>query len=373
MSVRRFVTCIATLAVLGGLLAAPSALAVSRPGSTVKTVGTVVWLTKSQAVKIGTAHSDGSMTAVSTIGPLTTPTGKQRVQISDLVASGDGHWVAWSEALLSHGGDLLKNVLAISQEPSGNTFHLTTQQAPIGFAGDSLVTFAGTTKRLDLQPTPHFVPVHSEFPVGTYAHGVIDTKTLSAPKGPSQTWRLRLTSFGGAHATLHNYVLAPTNYRNPDAAWTSADGKHVVVERGNHQDFGGLGPSSLADEFSLSGKHHRATLGHYGTDHAAWRIASVSFAGASDSVWAVWERLTKTGATGVVTHHGHGTWAPIVAHGIAVAGNAEGYVIAQAGKFVQINHFAEGFNTVPTQPATLRHGLSVVPMQAEGSAFAWVA
>jgi hypothetical protein len=182
-----------------------------------------------------------------------------------------------------------------------------------------------------------------------------------------------LTSFGGTHTVLHGYVLAPTDYRAPDAAWTSPDGKHAVVERGNHQDFGGLGPSSLADEFHLTGTHARTQLGHYGTAKDAWRVGGVGFSGSSDSVWAMWERLTTTGATSVVARHGHSGWKPVASKGIAVAGNEHGDVIVQSGRWVPVSPDVQGYEPLPTGHAMLMHGSSSVSLDAEGSVFDWIA
>lgn len=379
MHIRRVAMYSVAALVLGGVLTAPSALAASRhparPSPAAKTVGHIAFLTKQQTVKIATVAANGTTSGVKRIGPVSLITPKQTLQVFDLMASGDGEWVAWQEQILTKHPFNEKTVLVLRQSSSGTMWHLTTGQAPVGFAKDQLVTSDGSeTRRLDLQPTAHLVKVNDhQFPLAAYSHGVIDTDSLRAPSGPSTTEALRLTTFGGSHTTLHEYVLAPTDYRYPDAAWVSGDGKHVVVERGNHQDFGGLGPSSLADEFRLGGGHARSPLGHYGTAKDAWRIASVGYAGSTDAVWAVWERATKTGATSIVADHVHGTWAPVTTHGIAVAGSHKGYVISQPGKFVSDSVNEEVFDIVPTSHAKLIHGSTTVSLDAEGSAFVWIA
>lgn len=382
MRVARLSVVAVTTAVVGGLVSAP--LAFGSPGThrahpatppRVSTVGRIAYLTKQGVMKTATVTSDGTTSSVHTIGPITKTTGSQTVRISGVVASGNGHWLAWTEDLLSHGGSLLRSTLVVVHEPAGTVYHLKSGQFPVGFAGNRLVTYAGTTKRLVLTPKPHLVKVHdSAFPLAAYAHGVIDTKTVNAPAGPSQTWEVRLTSFSGSHTVLHRYVLAPTNYRDPaNPAYVSGDGKRVVIERGNHQDFGGLGPSSLADEFRLTGSHARSTLGHYGTAKAAWRIGGVAFSGSSDSVWTMWERLTKTGATSVVARHGSSGWNLVDAHGIAVAGNATGDVIIQSGNWISASKVVQDFEPVPTGNASLRDGAGTVTLDASGTFFAFIA
>jgi hypothetical protein len=382
MRMRRIITCSMSAIAIGSLLTAPSAFAGVRdsthPGVASPTIGRIAYLTKADAVKLAEVHANGGTSSVETIGPITPVAAKQTIQVLDLMASGDGTQIAWQEQVLKHikGGMLtVKTVLVEYDVVDGLDVHLTTEQAPVGFAAaDQLVTSNGdSTKRLVRKPTPHLIAVKgSQFPLAAYSAGVIDTADLQAPPGPRQTEQLRLTTFAGAHTVLHNYVLAPTDYRFLDAAWVSGDGKHFVVERGNHQDFGGLGPSSLADEYALSGGHARSQLGHFGTLAAQWRVASVSYAGSSDAVWAVWERGTPAGATSVVAVHEGGKWVAVTDHGIAVAGNSSGYVISQPGKFVSIGSDAPAFNLVPTRHALLRHGGTSRALNAEGSAFVWV-
>ncbi|HTW19709.1 MAG TPA: hypothetical protein VME70_05785 [Mycobacteriales bacterium] len=381
MRVARLSTAGVATVVVSGMLAAPLAFGVSgthraHPASTprVSTVGRIAYLTKQGVLKTATVRSDGTTSSVKKLGPITKASGKQTVRLSDVVVSGNGHWIAWNEELLSHGGALLHASLVDVHEPAGTAYQVKSLQEPVGFAGSRLVTYSGSTKRLVLTPKPHLVKVDdSGLPLATYAHGVIDSKALEAPKGPSQTWEVRLTSFAGSHVVLHRYVLSPTDFRYPDLAWVSGDGKRVVVERGNHQDFGGLGPSSLADEFHLTAPHSRATLGHYGTDKAAWRIGGVAFAGSSNSVWAMWERLTTTGATSVVARYKSGAWKLEEAHGVAVAANAHGDVITQPGKWVNPSKVEEEFEPVPSGDARLRDGAGTVTLHASGSFFAFIA
>jgi hypothetical protein len=363
---------------LGALIAAPAAVAASprapHAHPRIPIAGHIAYVTKDQKVDIAEVLSDGTAFDIQQVGPVTSVTSKQTLTIFDLVASGDGDWIAWVEQVLSKHPFTVKTVLVLRQESSGTIWHLNTDQAPVGFADDQLVTESGdSAKRLDLQPTAHLVKIKGgQFPMAAYPDGVIDTKNYQAPHGPKQTWQLRLTSFKGVNTKLHNYVLGPTDYRYPDEAWVSSDNKHFVVELGNHQDFGGLGPSSLTDEYSLTGSHTRSRLGHYGSNAAQWRVAGVSFAGASDAVWAVWERATKHGATSVLAERAHGTWTLVTNHGIAVAGNAAGYVISQPGKYVVVDKDDDGMAPVPTGDAKLISGSTTLTTNVEGSAFVWV-
>jgi hypothetical protein len=383
MRISRLAICSVAAVAVGGLLTGPAAVAASRQPArpdpmVVGIAGNIAYLTSQQTVKIATVHTNGTTAGVQTVGPITALTGKQTMQIFDLTASGDGQWLAWQENVfkpVAGGVEPVKTVLVLREQSNGAIVHLDTDQAPLGFAKDQLVTSnADTTERLDLEPTPHLVKVvDHQFPMAAYSKGVIDTHAVRSPPGPSTTEQLRLTTFAGAHTILHNYVLAPTNYRGPDAAWVSSDADHVVIERGNHQDFGGLGPSSLADEFSLTGGHKRTMLGHYGTSKAQWRIADVSYAGHKDAVWAAWERATSTGADTLVAWFNGHRWVAVAHHAIVVAGAPTGWVVIQPGKYVSTSKDEEIFKTVPTRHALLRTGSTTVSLNAEGTSFVWIA
>jgi hypothetical protein len=379
MRISRVATYSAALIALGGLVTVPAAIAASqhpaRPSAASPVIGHIGYLS-GEKVKIATVHANGKTSGVATVGPVTKVKSPHHVQIFDLIASSDGAWMSWQEIVFAHNGDEIGTArLVLRQQSTGKIHRFMTEQSPVGFSSDQLITFDGNSvRRLDLTPSPHFVKEFSDiFPLAAYAHGVVETDNSSAPKGLDQTWKVELHSFAGAHAVLHSYVLGPTTYSIPDQAWVSNDGKHVVIERGDHTDFGGLGPSSLADEFRLTGSHKRNGLGHYGTAGAKWRVASVSFAGPKDQVWAEWERETAHGAVSVVAVRRDGTWAPVTNHGIAVAGNRAGYVITQPGKWVSVGTDSPVFDTVPTSQAKLRHGSTVRTLRAEGSVFVWIA
>ena len=384
MRTARLVTYLCAAIALGGMLSAPVAAASPSPGlppelgagSTV--IGHLAFIANNQQVMEVEVEANGDTLGPHTVGPVT-PIGSGTTQVFDLMASGDGKWLAWEEQTVTKKPFRVRTVLVLRRQSTGHTIHLSTGQAPLGFAGDRLVTSSGTsTRRLVLTPSPRLVKVpvaRTAFPLAAYRHGVVEDNSLLAPPGPKlRTDQLALSSFGGKHRVLHNYVLSPTNYRDVDAAWVSGDGRRLVVERGNHQDFDGLGPSSLADAFRLTGHHARSTLGHYGSAKAMWRVGGVSFAGHTDQVWAMWERGTRTGATSVVAVRRHGMWARVANRGIAVAGNHAGDVVVQAGKFVSVGSGgAPEFRTVATGHAMLHHGTKTVALKLAGTAFAWVA
>ena len=60
-----------------------------------------------------------------------------------------------------------------------------------------------------------------------------------------------------------------------------------------------------------------------------------------------------------------------MSHGIAVAGNRDGYVVVQPGKYV---FASDGLRVsrVPTSDALLLHDTSTRVLGIEGSQFAWV-
>jgi len=380
MSPRRGAAYLSSAVVVAGLLTSPVALAAPHDGTppTVKSViGHLAYLTKHGLVKVSAVHGSGHTSKPTRIGPVTKVTGNRRVQISFFVASGDGDWIAWQEYVTKPNGDPAgpTPMVVLRDLKHKQLFQLKTGSYPVGFAGDQLVTAGNHASSVDLQPTPHLVPVPGKvYPTSAYPGGVVDVKPLSSPPGPKSTERLRLNSFTGTHTTLHNYVLARNDPRLPEQTFTSGDGKYLIVERGDHTDFGGVGPSSLVDEFALDGSRTRTTLGHFGTAKAAWRVGGVSFAWPSDEVWAVWERATKHGAASAIAVDQNGFWRQILAHGIAVAGTRDGYVVAQPGKYVFGGADGLEVTRVPTGDAVLIHGKSNPKVLGiEGSEFAWVA
>jgi hypothetical protein len=224
--------------------------------------------------------------------------------------------------------------LVLRHQTSGVVRTVRTHRFPIGFAGDRLLTFNRNVSRVVVGSALQFVRVAGSFPLTAYQHGVVDEQTNSGDTAE----RLMLTSFSGHQTLLHRYTdVGSPDFRETSQAWASPDGKKLVVERGDHQDFGGLGPSSVVDEFDLHGSHARTALGHVGALHAEWRVGDVTFRGPNDQVWAVWHRLARHGVRTVLAHVKHGHWVINDRHVIDAAANGAGYLLVQPGTYVLQN------------------------------------
>jgi hypothetical protein len=381
VNLRRVAPYAVPVVLLAGLLTSQSAAAGARPtvhSVSSTAIGELAYLTKGQQVRIATVSATGAISNLLIVGPVTKPAAKDKVQISNLMSSGDGAWLAWEENVVKpakHGTLFLRSVLVLRNQ-DGVIDHLKTEQAPIGFTGDTLVTTdTATTDWVDTQPTIHLVKIENNpFSLTAAPQGVVDTAVLKAPPGPDITIRLRLTTFSRAHTVLHDYVLGSHTTNLPDAGWVSGDGKHLVIERGDHTDFGGVGNSSQADEFSLSGGISRHPLGHFGTAKAQWRLGSVSFQGSADTVWGEWYRLGHGGVKSVIANYNGGKWHQAVDQGIAVAANHNGYVVAQSGKWVSIGTDIPDYKTVPVgDPVLLHAGSPTAVIKTPGTEFAWLA
>jgi hypothetical protein len=339
-------------------------------------IGYLAYVTPGSKVKVVSVARSGNTTHAVHIGPIAKVSGKKFVDVSDLVASGDGDWVAWQELVEkpSHGEtELVSSALVLRNLTDGSVVDVDTSQTPVGFSGDQLVTEGGHAHLLDLYPSPHFEAINdSQYALAAYPDGVVDTITKAAPPGPDDTVKLRLTAFDGTHTVLHRYVLDPSNTRIPDRAWVSGDGTKLLVERGDHTDFGGVGPSSLADQYALDNGDKRKTLGHFGSDKDGWRMGSATFAWSGDQPWALWQRATKHGAKGDVAVHEHGKWVRIVKGGIAAVGDSDGYVIAQPGTYVPVNAAGNDFEGAPDGDALMTALPFGRVLGIEGTAFAWV-
>lgn len=269
-----------------------------------------------------------------------------------VVASPDGRWLAWTQAR-----DNKRPLLYLRDFVAGTTTTVATNKTPAGFAGDTLLVTFNRTFKTVLRPKPQFVPVpHAGLALNGYAHGAIHVKT--SRHGTSGT--LELTSFGGATSRLHQYTdfSAPT-YRDVDAAYVSSDQRRLLIERGNHQDFSGLGPCSLADEFSLTGHHHRTPLGHFGSKARVWRIATAAFRGPSDQPYVAWEAQTRSGVPAVVARWSGGRWHRVAGDTISVAADTRGDLLLQPGTYTRPHspHNRSDYPApYPTAAATLRLG-----------------
>jgi hypothetical protein len=358
----------ASLSVLAAPASLPAVAGASHAPARPPVIGHLAYLTNGGAIDMVDVRKNRALTGKQRIGPLQHSTTAHPVTISNFVASGDGNWVAWQEARTTT-KSRFSTTLVLRNQTSGQVHSVVTHQAPVGFAGDRLLTNDRHVNRLVLTPAPHFVRVAGNFPITTYAHGVVDAHFNSNDTAA----RLRLTSIGGKHTVLHRYTdVGPPDFREISQGWVSSDGKHLVVERGDHQDFGGLGPSSVVDEFNLHGHHARTPLGHVGALHAEWRLGDVAFRGPKDHVWAVWHRVAQHGVRTALAHIVAGKWVISDHHDIDVAANLAGYLVVQPGKYVLQNPNDDFFARRATS------GAAVVLRQAarfssiKGTQYFWV-
>jgi hypothetical protein len=333
-----------------------------------KVIGHLAYLTNSFKLDLVSVRANGATSSPKRLAPTLASTKTNQTIVGQVVASPDGRWLAWTEFRPSDS----KPLLVLRQNSTGKETKLRTSESPVGFAGDTLITEFNATQRLVLTPHPHFVLVHhGRSPLTGYPGGVVN-ETLSNDTKDS---KLLLTTFAGHHTTLHRYTDAgPKTYRLADQAWVSGDGKHLAIERGNHQDFDGLGRSSLVDEFSLHGSHTRHTLGTYSHTAAgsSWRVADLAYVGTKDRVWVAWERATAKHTVALVASYSGGKWHLQRAKAITVAGNRAGNVVIQPGKYIK-GKAPEGFPTAhATSDALLRHGSKTSKLGVKGVQFFWV-
>jgi hypothetical protein len=370
----RFRLVVPALGVLGlssalALVGVPAATARTAPAAVASPIiGHLAYLTNSNVLDEVSVAADGSTSPPERLAPTLTSTKENPVMLGEVLASPNGHWLAWTEF---RSGDS-KPLVVVRRTSTGAETKLRTSESPVGFAGNSLLTIFNATQRLVLSPHPHFVLVpHGRDAITGYPGGVVNQRLTHQTKDS----RLMLTTFAGHHITLHRYTDAGApDYRTPDAGWVSGDRKHLLIERGNHQDFDGLGPSSLVDEFSLHGSHARHTLGTYSSApvNSSWRVSTATYVGSHDHVWAAWTRATGARAVTLVASYSGGAWHLRHSHAITVAGNHAGDVVIQPGKYVK-GKAPEGFPQAhATTDALLLHGSKTATLGVKGVQFFWV-
>jgi hypothetical protein len=358
-----------------GVLVGPAGLPAAAGTSTVTTaparavsVGHLAFLTNGGAIDLVNVLANKRIVGKVQIGPVQPSTTAHPVTIDSIVASGDGRWLAWQENRTASASRFTAT-LVLRNQVSGVTRTVRTHQFPIGFAGDRLLVFNRHVARVVVGSPLTFVRVVGRIPLTAYRHGVVDMHVNSSDSAE----RLLLTSTSGHRTVLHRYTdIGPPDYRETSQAWVSQDGKKLVVERGDHQDFGGLGPSSVVDEFNLHGSHARTTLGHVGGLHAEWRLGDVAFRGANDQVWAVWHRLARHGVRTALTHVVHGHWVRNDQPDIDVAANRAGYLLVQPGKYVLQNPNDNFYASHATGHAFVVHHQAARFSGIRGTQFFWV-
>jgi hypothetical protein len=226
-----------------------SAIASGKPGH-------LAYVTADNQVESAGISVSGNAVGVTTLGPVTTVSARHRVLIQSFVGAGNGNWLAWQEVVAKHNGTPTSATptLVLREIDPSNTYRLKTDNVPVGFTGNRLLTYGAHTDVVELTPTVHLRQLAvSGYPLAPAPDGVVSVKSLSSPPGPSTTEQLRVTRLDGSAQLLHNYVLSPKATALPDRAYTSPDQRRLVVELGDHTDFGGVGPSSIVDTYPLSG------------------------------------------------------------------------------------------------------------------------
>jgi hypothetical protein len=333
-------------------------------------IGHLAYQTNSGAIDTVDVHADGSTSDRMKVGPVQASTTAHPVSIVSFVASGDGRWMAWQETRTTTASHF-STTLVLRNQVSGAVHTARSAKFPVGFAGDSLLTFNDRhVFRVVLAPSLHFVRVAGGFPITAYRHGVVDSRV----NDNDTVEQLRLTSLSGHHTVLHRYTdIGSPDFRETSQAWVSDDGDRLVVERGDHQDFGGLGPSSVADEFDLHGSHARTALGHFGALHGEWRLGDVGFRGPSDAVWAAWHALGRHGVRTVIAHVSNGHWVTFMSGAIDVAASQTGNLVVQPGRYRLQNADDNFYARHATHLARLvHHGLSSPLKGVKGTQFFWV-
>jgi hypothetical protein len=331
-------------------------------------VGHLAFLTNRGTMDLANVLADRKVVGTVQIGPVQPSTSAHRVTIDSPVASGDGKWLAWQENRATS-QSRFSSTLVLRNQASGRVRTVRTHSFPVGFAGDRLLTFNRHVTRVVVGSPLRFVRVAGSFPLTAYRNGVVDQRTNSGDTAA----RLLLTSLSGHRTVLHRYTdVGSPDFRELSQAWVSPDGQKLVVERGDHQDFGGLGPSSVADEFDLHGSHARTALGHVGGLHAEWRLGDVTFRGPNDQAWAVWHRLARHGVSTLLAHVKHGHWVVDDGHDIDVAANRAGYLLVQPGKYVLANPNDNFYVRHATHDGFVVHHQAARLSGVRGTQFFWV-
>lgn len=340
--------------------------------------GQLAYVTASGQLDLVGVMSDGSTSGAPVqIGPVTKVAAPKYVEVSDVVVSADEHWMAWSETIdkpnKRYGKVEVGGRTVVRDNVDGTITTLGNSVYPLGFSGHTLVSIGGYTERLVMTPKPHYVRLPGNaYAVATYSKGVVDV--ASRGDGRVDRENLRLTTFSGHHTLLHRYVIG-RDYRNVTANIdaVSPDGKKLLVERGNHQDFDGIGPSSDFDEYTLAPGYPRRQLGHYGTNAADWRLQTATFVGPNDEAWLALHDYGKT-VRGVVVRAVDGRLHLVASNAITVAGSPLGYAVVQPGKWVLDKQSPdEDFNPVPTADAQLWFDdKEIGPIDIQGSELSWV-
>lgn len=345
---------------------------------TTPVAGVLLYISADGVVDVTTVNASGATSPPEPVGPLTAPTGTQKVTVNDLVASGDGRWAAWSELITSDTPTADDGGLLVARDnDNGLTYRMRSTAEPVGFVGHRLIASNGVNAfKLLLTPSPHLVSLHEKQRVlSTYKRGLVDDVVTFPKKQNTSRYyeHVRLKTLGGHKRVLHTYTDGGKKLRSVELSTTSGDSKHLLIERGDHTDFGGTGPSSAVDELSLTSARHLRHLGHYGSASSRWRTWTESYVGPDDHVWVTWYRVHARGVRSIVTRFTHGRWELVAKRAVTAVGNPSGYVVVQPGQFTLVaNSVANQHVPTPTGSAVLVHHGHEHALAIQGSAFVWI-
>jgi hypothetical protein len=341
-------------------------------------VGRIAFVSRANRVEVVRVRANGTTGRPRRIGPVTSVAKGAKLEIESLVASRDGHWLAWTELDEKPQQDIVQSTLVLRHMTSGRDYEVRSPQMPLGFAGDKLVTseyeqdaahfVTGSRPRLKKIKLPRCVLEV----LASSKHGVV---AMCEPRSVSDTTVQRLldVSFSGRARTIHSY--APISANDPsliEDGWSSSDGKRLIVEHGDHTDFGGVGPTSTADELN---PNTRSTPDHLGgpSGSKVWRMEQTTFAGAHDEPYAVWMTESAGSPEPTVFRCSGGAWHRVAGHSPVVAGSPNGAVVVQRGSYVQdAGVDFPAYHVAARGKATLINAGRRHQMSISGLAFAWL-
>ena len=337
--------------------------------------GRLAYVAESGELDLVAVAADGSVTPAQRIGPVTTVPAGGTVKVYGPISSVGGAWLAWGES--DQSGSHYSSWVVLRRQVDGSTEKINTSEneaGPLGFVGQRLVlsNFSGKAWVVQAGTHPTLKLLASSLKnnfFGTDGAGVVYEKGFALPGHPE---RIELLRLNGHSTLLHTFPgsMFKGNHAPLELGWVDSDGSKAVFEQGDHTDFGGVGPTSVA--FAISGLHPAAAtrLGHPGGATPIRRMEGLSFA--ADTPYGVWSIADEQSPTGsVYVDNGHG-WQLFASDSLVVAGNSAGAVITQPAKYVDAGVDAPAFNIQPTGDAVLHFAGATVTVPIQATAMVWL-
>lgn len=301
------------------------------------------------------------------LGPQRDPQPGVAVRVHAVQVSADGRWVAWAESSVSYtgspptldqfgfsstGAQEITTAFLLDRR-SGKTTEIPALGEPFAFAGDGLVLHnriddiytvvtPGQPNR-DLRDWPE-----SEYrAVGAVSEGVITIGGSDTDDGSLGDYLVDLVEYGdGEVRTLHALPHIVTGAAGYGQGWVSDDGQRIAIERGDHTDYCGIGPSSslvlLDREGSALGPEVPGPPIPAALPPSPWdgmRLQYVRFTD-PDSALALWT-MCRQSTNGTAARDPYsavyrlqgGKWSLVREATIAVAAVPAGGIVLQPGAF----------------------------------------